>query len=105
MATSAFNVPASAGSKRDNRFTFRHDGKTYSVPKLQYLSGKTAKLLNELQAPMTSAEINRRVLVSECPDCEDAVYSMADDQMEALADAWIEASTVTVGESQGSNDS
>lgn len=100
-----FVVPPSAGSKKENRFSFKLGTKTYSVPKLQYLSGKTAKMLTETTDQLTVAEINRRIFISECPSLEEAVYDLADDQVNALADAWVEESAITPGESEASEDS
>lgn len=95
----AFEVPASKKSIKQNRFTFKVDGATYTIPLLKF-------------APVAAAEAfegDRNVaglmLCCENDAARNAIRAMDGDQFGALMDAWQEASGVDVGESDGSADS
>jgi hypothetical protein len=101
-------VPKSEGSKRPNRFAFRcrDGGKVYSVPKPQYLSGDGSDYIESAIADkVDEIRMTRRLLIIECPEAEDEIRRMAGDQIAHLSNQWAEASTATVGESDGSADS
>lgn len=91
-----FQVPASKASINQNRFEFELDGKSYSIPKLQYIKPSLMKRLNGQDAEMLVLS-----LVDEYHEgLSDEFDSL--DQMLALYEAWAEASGLTVGESSGS---
>ena len=100
-----FVVPASEGSKKENRFEFKIGQKKYSVPFIQFLSGEGAEFLDDQGGRLTEAVLARRLLVMECPEAGEAVRSLAADQATALSRAWVEASTASAGESLASDDS
>ncbi|WP_431941679.1 hypothetical protein [Nocardia grenadensis] len=101
-------VPASAGSKKANRYEFRckPGGTVYSVPKVQYLSGEGSDFIEEaIKADMTEITLTRRLLMIECPEAADEIRAMAGDQIMFISRRWAEASNITPGESEGSENS
>lgn len=101
--SNVFQVPASEGTKRRNQFPFRADGKIFHLPRLQYLTGESSEYLVEAwQQDHSEAVVTRRLIAIECPEAVDAVRKMRDDQVIAIAKAWQENSTASVGESNGS---
>ncbi|ATL70784.1 hypothetical protein [Nocardia terpenica] len=101
-----YEVPASNGKKKKNRFEFRaEDGKVYSIPKTPYLSGKAAKYIRENHEGLSHAILTRGLIEIECPDAAEAVWDMDDEQITGIAEAWFEASGFNAGESDGSTDS
>ncbi|QIS16499.1 hypothetical protein [Nocardia arthritidis] len=100
-----YDVPASNGKKRENRFAFRHSGKVYSIPKTPYLSGKASKFIKDNQEDTSHANLTRGIIEIECPTAADAVWEMDDEQIVNIAEAWFEASGFSAGESEGSSDS
>ena len=111
-----FEVPASKASIKQNIFEFTIPGskKVYSLPLLQYLNAdlatEMAVISPKLQAmqetggkdPEVIAAVSswqRKVFESYAP----GVYAkLTSDQISALAAAWREASSVSMGESQSS---
>lgn len=100
-----FVVPKAEGSKKENRFDFKIGTKSYSLPFIQYLGGLAAAYAEENMAIKSEVSLMRELVIIECPDSEDAVRALSVDQCKALADAWNEASTGSVGESSASDDS
>jgi hypothetical protein len=101
-----FEVPASEGEKKVNRFAFRHKGKVFSVPKLQYLSGEGADyLLLAAKEGYDEPRTTRDLIGIENPAAAEAVRKMANDQVLRTSAAWIEASATSLGESSGSEQS
>ncbi|WP_280430037.1 hypothetical protein [Nocardia brasiliensis] len=105
--TPVFTVPPSKASKRENRFPFRTrpGGRVYTVPKLQFFSGESAAFIKEQVNGLSEAQITRELIRIECPDAVADVKQMADDQVIELSGAWVAASGITVGESDGSGNS
>lgn len=107
----AFTVPKSevpeASALAENRFPFRltAKGKEYSLPKLEFLPRKSAKVIRESIGRVTEADLLRKLVEIECPEAFEAVDALEDDQAEALSTAWVESSAVTVGESTASEGS
>ncbi|KZM68477.1 hypothetical protein AWN90_11445 [Nocardia terpenica] len=100
-----FTVPKSAGSKRQNRFAFRiaEGGKVYSVPFLQYLSGRGATFIQSgIESKLDEASLTRGLIALECPEVAEAIEGLSIDQIGALSKAWADASTVSLGELPGS---
>lgn len=102
---SLFVVPKPEGEKPENQFQFKVSRKAYRVPFIQYLSGDASEFLSEHGASMTEVAIMRRLIAIECPDAEEEVRKLSNDQMLALSAAWAEASNGTVGESEASEES
>lgn len=127
---SKFQVPASKASIDQNRFEFdMPDGKTYSIPKLQFikpslmkqLNGKDAEMLvlglvdeyypavpaqaavEHVPATETTPAVLAQPAVEGRPALSDEFESL--DQLLALYEAWAEASGITMGESSGSGGS
>lgn len=94
-----FDVPKSKKSIKQNRFEFTLDGESFSIPLLKF-------------APVEAAEHfenNRNVAgilaCCENPKARDAIRSLDGDQFGPLMDAWQEASGITAGESEASEES
>ena len=104
-----YNVPKSEGAKKGNRFAFRavDGGKVFSVPFLQYLSGDGAEFIETSieGGRADEARLTRGLIAIECPAAAEAVRKMANDQVIGLSQAWAAASTASLGESEGSEDS
>ena len=82
------------------------NGKTYSVPLLQFLSGAAADVLDDAaEKGWNEAKLIRKLIAVEAPEAIDAVGKLANDQVEAVSAAWAEASTASLGESPASDDS
>lgn len=103
-----FNVPKAAGDKKENRFAFRakDGGKVYSVPFMQYVSGAGAEFMEDaVEQKLDEVRMTRGLLSIECPQAKDAIRGMAMDQIVSLSRAWAAASTASLGESLGSDES
>ncbi|MFE7717486.1 hypothetical protein ACFU44_00365 [Nocardia rhizosphaerihabitans] len=101
-------VPVSEGSKKENRYAFRlrDGGKVFSVPKLQYLSGKGTDFLDEaIEQGLDEIRLTRALIAIECPEAAEGARNLAADQVMWISKRWAEASTITVGESEGSDES
>lgn len=96
---SAFVVPEStvAEKRKDdgNRFEFklRAKGKTFSVPKMEFLSRESTKYLGEKYASTSEADLVRGLIQIEAPDAFAVVDAMEDDQALGLSVAWAASST------------
>lgn len=95
----AFKVPESVASKPENRFEFEHEGKTYSVPKLGFVCGEASLLFEQ------GREFEGSLAAFDVGDAREAYLSLSVDQRRAFDAAWVEASRVSPGESEGSTDS
>lgn len=94
-----FDVPVSKKSLKQNRFEFTLDGKKFSIPLLKF-------------APVIAAEhfeagrdVAGFIACCENDDAKTALRSLDGDQLGPLTDAWFEASGVTAGESEASEES
>lgn len=114
-----FQVPTSKASIDQNQFKFQLPGsrKTYTLPKMQYIS-------SDLRERMQSAGTRLKTVIDAggTPDPESAaemgkiqrelfekyapgLYELVtDDQIEAIQEAWQEASGISLGESSPSAD-
>ncbi|OMQ31597.1 hypothetical protein [Rhodococcus sp. D-1] len=105
----AFVVPESTVAEKrkdeENRFEFklREKGKTFSVPKMEFLSRPATKYLGEKYATTSEADLLRGLIKIEAPDAFDIVDKMEDDQAIELSIAWAAASKVDAGESTASD--
>jgi len=86
----AFKVPASKA--KDERFEFELDGKTYSLPNMNFIPVETGILFQE-EKPLPA-------VLAACGDEETraAVRALSMDQLSALVEAWGEDSGTTAGE-------
>ncbi|AUS31485.1 hypothetical protein C1M55_10400 [Rhodococcus qingshengii] len=104
----AFVVPESTVAEKrkdaENRFEFklREKGKTFSVPKMEFLSRPATKYLGEKYATTSEADLLRGLIKIEAPDAFDIVDKFEDDQAIELSVAWAAASKITPGESEAS---
>lgn len=116
-----FKVPASKASIKQNQFEFELDvdgkKKKFSLPKMQYISSDLRERMQSVGASIKSAvdaggtpdpevaaemgKIQRELFEKYVPDLYRFV---SDDQLEAIQEAWQEASGITVGESSPSAD-
>ena len=120
-----YKVPASKASYKQNQFEFEIDyernGKTktkkFTVPKMQYLSSDIRERMQRVGASIKTAidtgaepspaeiaeasSIQRELFDKYAP----GLYELcSDDQIEAINEAWQEASGISVGESSPSAD-
>ena len=110
MAEMVFKVPSAAGQQDGNRFEFELDGTTYSVPKLDYLTGEQMMLFAEAEDALLGQKFTPRHL-----EIIFKVFEMVTDapvrtlevteQLLPLFQAWSGAGEVEPGESDGSPDS
>lgn len=105
----AFQIPEPGGSLPENRFEFEHKGKTFSLPKIEYLPNEATEYLEGINAgslpdPGFTAFI-RTFMTKADPKVAPAIKALTRDQLVALRNAWYEASKVTTGESSASEDS
>ncbi|MFE2997999.1 hypothetical protein ACFXG4_23680 [Nocardia sp. NPDC059246] len=100
-----FDVPASAGKKKENRFAFRLNGKVHTIPKLGFISGDASVFARDNQDTMTLPMVYRELIAIERPEIREDLFKLADDQVVLLADAWVLESGVSAGESEASEDS
>lgn len=92
-----FEVPKSKRSIKQNRYQFKLDGKTFDVPKAQYLPLRAAKLFDEekfIAGFLELAEGNKAL--------EDALLGLDGEQLNALMEDWQKESDVSLGESDTS---
>jgi hypothetical protein len=105
-----FQIPEPGGSKPENRFEFEHKGKTYSIPKLEFLSADATKYVEDVSTgkiPDAGLTENIRTLFCKAePKLPKTLFDgLSRDQIVALRDAWYESSKVTAGESSASESS
>lgn len=94
-----YEVPASKKSKKQNRFEFSHDGETYDVPLMKFVSA------GAMEAFEAGKNMTGLILAADDERTRDAVRTMESDQLAGLMGAWQEASGITAGESEASLDS
>lgn len=123
-----YEVPASKASFKQNRFEFTiwdyDDGEripgsdvTYSIPKMQYINSDIRQRMLEVSMPLKKiideggkpapeqaaevTKIQRELFEKYAP----GLYGrIADDQLNAIQEAWQEASGIQLGESSASAD-
>lgn len=114
---SVYEVPASKASIKQNRWEFKMpDGKKYSIPKLQYIKPALGLKFAELEVT-TDADGNQTADVHETSALVKAVFETyfpdkdlfgLFEESEQFADwmtAWTEASGVSLGKSEASQES
>lgn len=92
----AFTVPESKRSIKQNQFEFEIDGATYTVPKMKYLPVRVI-------ADMESGGLAAVLKAFGDENAVAAVSELDSEQLEALTNAWSEASDITPGESSASD--
>ncbi|UGT65331.1 hypothetical protein LTT66_18345 [Nocardia gipuzkoensis] len=105
-----FQIPEPGGSKPENRFEFEHKGKTYSIPKLEFLSADATKYVEDVSTGKIPdaglTEYARTLMLKAEPKLPKVMLEgLSRDQILALRDAWFESSKATVGESSASESS
>lgn len=95
----AFQVPASKRSHKQNRFEFKLDGKTHSIPLLKFLPVRSAEAFEK------GSNVGGLIAAADSDATREAIRDLDSEQLEALVDAWQEASGVELGESEGSSES
>lgn len=93
-----FQVPASKRSIKQNRFEFEVDGEQYEVPLLKYLPAAAAEAME------AGKSVTALMMATDTDSAKAALRSLDGEQLEALFDAWQEASGIEVGESPASSD-
>lgn len=103
----AYEVPKSKASIKQNRFEFVIEGKTFDLPLLKFLSGEKIEEIAaaEEKGGMTAVAATYSLFGEAGTPAGDAVRKLDQDQMEALSSAYMEASGISVGESEASTDS
>lgn len=91
-----FKVPTSDGEKPENRFEFSIAEKSYSVPKLGFAPVEASLLFEQ------GYRIEGLIACAGSAEASAALRLLATDQLTALEQAWIAASRVSPGESDGS---
>lgn len=94
-----FVVPESDATKPENRFEFQIGKMTYSVPKLGYVNGEASLLLEQ------DRNLEGLIAAFDNDEAREAYKSLQTDQRAQFNKAWVEASKVSPGESDGSADS
>lgn len=94
-----FIVPESDAKKPENRFEFQVGDKTYSVPKLGFVSGEASLMFEQ------GREIEGSLAAFDDDEARTIYAGLSRDQRTAFDADWIAASKVSPGESQGSADS
>ncbi len=94
-----FVVPEAGGRKPENRFEFQIGKKKASVPKLGFIGGEARHLLDQ------GREYEGSLAAFDDDEAREFYRGLSRDQMQAFDEAWIAASKVSPGESQGSADS
>lgn len=89
-----FEVPKSKASIKQNRFEFRIDGQSHSVPLIKFLP---VRIVERMDSNGLAG-----ILEAFDPATREVLRDLASDQFEALSDAWAAASEVDVGESSAS---
>lgn len=102
-----FVVPKSKASIKQNRFDFQIGSKKFSVPLLKYIDGEKVDQMAEAEGKGGIAAIAAAYGLFGDPGTPAgiAVRTLDQEQLEALTNAYMEASGVTVGESSASTDS
>lgn len=97
----AFSVPESKRSIAQNRFEFEVAGTTYDIPQLKYLP------VESMESFEGADPTPIRGLLAACDNdgAKNAIRKLDGEQLEALMNAWQEASGVKVGESSASEGS
>jgi len=95
----AFEVPASKASVGQDKFTFKIDGKQFSIKKAKYLTIGEAEALESPESSTVVLDIFGRRGTKQ----GDAVRSLDQEQFAALVEAWKLDSGVGVGESGASS--
>lgn len=95
----AFAVPQSKKSIKQNRFEFEVGGETFDVPLLKFAP------VAAMEAFENGKNITGFLMTADSDRAREALRGMDSEQLDALSDAWSEASDVTPGESAGSSDS
>ena len=92
-----YEVPASKASKGQDMFEFKIDSKVHKVKKAKYLS------MGQIE-DLTSGDVSRVLdtFGKRGTAVGDAVRTLDQDQVEALANAWTADSGMSSGESQAS---
>lgn len=115
-AAGAFLVPGAKSEKAENRFVFRVPGEKEdrSLPLLRHIKASYRRRLSDVSRRLKDEHLSEDALVAArleaeaiqfeivedaCPGLTDAVTS---DQLEAIIEAWGEASGTSVGESSAS---
>lgn len=90
-----FVVPQSEKDKPENRFEFVIDGETYDVPLLRFAPVEAALLFEQGRSIEG---------LMECAGAEAgiAMRNLDREQLKDLEEAWVKASRVSPGESDGS---
>lgn len=93
-----FEVPAAKASKGQDLFRFKIGGKSYSVKKAKHLSiGDAERLANPESATVVIDLFGKQGTAQGT-----AVRSLEQDQFQALVNAYMDDSKVTLGESGAS---
>lgn len=114
----AFEVPASKASIKQNQFTFKlPSGEKFTLPKMQFISSDLRERMQRASLPIKAAidagdqadpaaqveaaMIQRELFEKYAPGLYELV---SDDQIQAIQQAWQEASGISLGESSPSAD-
>ena len=102
-----FVVPKSKASIKQNQFEFQIDGRKYSVPLMKFIPGAVIEEMAEAQAVGGAAAMAAgfRLFGEKGTPAGDAVRTLDGEQLDALADAYMQASGITAGESSASTGS
>lgn len=98
-----FQVPESKRSIRQNQFEFKVPGdrKTYRIPKAKYM---TMGQVETLATKGENVQITDILEILGQGEAREAVRTLDQEQLEALMEAWQEASGLSVGESSASTE-
>lgn len=96
-----YEVPASKASIKQNRFEFKVGQKTYSLPKMQYLSLNQMALMQTIDES-ASVETIVHAFVSVDSAAGKAIGALDQEQVKGLFAAWQAESNISVGESLAS---
>jgi hypothetical protein len=94
-----FTVPESGAAAPENRFHFQIGEKKYDVPKLSFAPVEASLLFEQ------GEQLAGLIACCDDPSISAALRRLNRDQLAALEDAWVAASKVSPGESEGSDGS
>lgn len=97
-----YEVPKSKKSLKQNRFSFKHDGQTFELPKFKFLTVGQLELMSGEGTQLTGM---LSIAGGADTPLGRAFRELDGEQLEGLVEAWQADSGVTLGESKASDDS
>ena len=100
-----FVVPATKATDPENRFEFELDGVQHSCPLVEFIDTEVTQAFASARTMADQQVAYIRALADHDKDVEAKLRRLNADQLEALVDAYDEASGISAPESEASTDS